>query len=859
MSPPIEIAAFKAANARSYLQAVFDAWREGLVTSALPDRIGDTVPGTRILRTQSFEPDPGWFEADLPERSATDRALIAFSSGTTGQPKAILLSHGALADVVTRINDAMGVTPDIREYLGVPVTFSFGFGRARAVTEAGGRAYLPPNGFDPTEIGAMLARDEINAVSAVPTLWRVLLANPDVLPAGATKKLSWIEIGSQWMSGEEKLALRRLFPNAHIVQHYGLTEASRSTLLDISEAPEDRLESIGRATGAVEIAIGMEDCIRVRGPHLADGLVTEEGVQPITDPDGWLTTSDRGRIEDGWLYYGGRTDELINVGGLKIDPTAFEQSLNKALGRPGAVAAGRVTDPLRGEKILIAMPRDAALERQTVEAKARTVAADYGITGSGAFEFRDVAEIPVTATGKIRRADLADLPALESQTSTGHAAAASADGSLGELQALWADILGVDDVPLDKSFYDLGGDSLSALTAVLRMESLGIDTETARGIFDGKTIRELAGDTGASPDPEEVAPSGGLSLTQAINAVHATRGVLVYWVIIIHWLPGLMVRLGDTDLEFYRSLIPAWRFGTPGFAIVFGIGIGALRFQHYLTNRPLFLKNIRLNAAVVLGGVLLLGLVNFFNLVLTDRLDDTIALSGIFYSVITYYALALMVLPVLLWLLNLGSNRLLTIFVAAVTSMLIHELLFATFADARPGPVLEFLKLITTAKYGFFRMTGYVLLGVAIGWLFRQHHSAPGIARQLAGFGLACTALGALGLYQAAPEDLRGSFNVPYLWHLSIYTGVALLILAGFSVLNRKDQTLPWLQVPNAFLISSGILALPLFVGHELVSALKRLTDNLGLPPTISLTVLLGLFGLGVGFAYLRLMRMFLR
>ena len=857
MPDPIDIAAFKAANARSYLRAVFDAWDEGLVTSALPDRIGETVPGTRILRHESFTPDPGWFEANLPARAASDRALIAFSSGTTGHPKAILLSHGALQDVVTRINAAMGVTSDIREYLGVPVTFSFGFGRARAVTEAGGHAYLPPNGFDPTEIGAMLAKGEINAVSAVPTLWRVLLANADSLPAEAARKLSWIEIGSQWMSGDEKLALRQLFPNARIVQHYGLTEASRSTLLDISEAPEERLDSIGCATGDVEITLGAEDCLRVRGPHLAEGLVTEDGVQPIADPDGWLTTSDRGKIDEGWVYYGGRVDELINVGGVKVDPTAFEQSLNQAIGQPGAVAAGRISDPLRGEKILIALPQSTAIDRATIDASARKVAGDYGITGPGAFELRQVGEIPLTPTGKIRRADLADLPAL-GQDAPKPKTNTAKTGQIGQLQSLWSEILGTDDVPLDKSFYDLGGDSLSALTAVLQMEKLGVDTETARGIFDGKTIRELTGEDDSTAE----APSG-LSLTQAVNAVHATRGVLVYWVIAVHWLPALMQRLGDPRLELYQALSPAWRFGTPGFAIVFGIGVGALRFQHFLTNKTLFLKNIRMNAAVVLGGVLLLGLIKFLNLALENRLGDTIGLSGIFYSVITYYALALIFLPVMMRLLAIGSNRLLTIFAAAAASMLIHELLFANFAAARPGSVLEFLKLITTAKYGFFRMTGYVLIGVAIGWLFRQYHDRPGIAGQLTGFGLTAIAFGALGLYQAAPANLRGSFDFPHLWQLSIYAGVALLILAAFSGLNQLQAKAAGpgrlTGVLNAFLITSGILALPLFAGHELIGALKKLADNLGLPEALSFGVLLGLFVLGLGFAYVRLMRFFLK
>ena len=453
---PIQVAAFEAANSRAYLKAVFAAWGQGQTVMALPEGAGrKTVPGTAIVSRESFSPDPGWFEAELPARPDGDRALIAFSSGTTGRPKAILLQHRALQDVVARINGAMGVDGAIREYLGVPVTYSFGFGRARAVAAAGGQAFLPEHGFDPGEIGRMLAAGDINAVSAVPTLWRVLLANKAVISGEAARNLKWIEIGSQWMTGAEKLDLRQLFPNAKIVQHYGLTEASRTTLLDVSEAPEDRLDSVGQAVGETEIDIDAEGRIRTRGPHLAEGLVSGAGVKAVADEDGWLTTSDRGRIAEGWLYYEGRVDELINAGGLKIDPTAFEQAVNTALGVPGAVAAGRLADPLRGEKVLVALRRDAGLTREDVGQAVRTEAERIGLTGNGSFELREVAELPLTGTGKVKRADLAELPDLGSAPVAEVARPAETGSKTGELQALWGEILGLDDVPTDKSFYDL--------------------------------------------------------------------------------------------------------------------------------------------------------------------------------------------------------------------------------------------------------------------------------------------------------------------------------------------------------------------------------------------------------------------
>ena len=179
-----------------------------------------------------------------------------FSSGTEGPPKAIVLTHRNLSDVVERLNAVMHVTSDIREYIGVPVTYSFGLGRVRCVMAVGGSVYVPEK-FNPSEIRRMLEQGEINALSAVPSLCRILLNSAEMFE-GIGKRIRWIEIGSQYMAADDKAAMRRLFPNARIVQHYGLTEASRSTFIDISEARLEHLDSVGSVKGLVEIRIDPE-------------------------------------------------------------------------------------------------------------------------------------------------------------------------------------------------------------------------------------------------------------------------------------------------------------------------------------------------------------------------------------------------------------------------------------------------------------------------------------------------------------------------------------------------------------------------------------------------------------------------
>ncbi|MGB7408970.1 MAG: AMP-binding protein, partial [Pontixanthobacter sp.] len=176
-----------------------------------------------IEPTNTLDPAAGggWWDGGFVGDDSDVLAQISSTSGTTGEPKAIGISRRAVSDTVDRLVRHMELDDTIREYVGVPVTFSFGLGRARAVAAAGGAVFLPQNGFRPDEIADMLRSQSINALSAVPTMLRVILANPELL-GGVGKHLRWLEIGSQFMAAEEKKAVRALFPNAIILQHYGL-------------------------------------------------------------------------------------------------------------------------------------------------------------------------------------------------------------------------------------------------------------------------------------------------------------------------------------------------------------------------------------------------------------------------------------------------------------------------------------------------------------------------------------------------------------------------------------------------------------------------------------------------------------
>ncbi|MBL9047430.1 MAG: acyl--CoA ligase, partial [Tabrizicola sp.] len=184
-------------NSLAFVEAIFalyDARRPVVLVSA--DKQNAPLPGIDI--DQCIDPGErtGWFDARHPVILEDTPAQVSYTSGTEGVPKGILLTHRNLGYTTNCLVAEMQMTDEIREYVGVPATFSFGMARYRAVSAVGGKAYMPPRGFDPMELARMLDSGAVNALSAVPTLLRILLADPSVI-GKAGKALRWLEIGSQ--------------------------------------------------------------------------------------------------------------------------------------------------------------------------------------------------------------------------------------------------------------------------------------------------------------------------------------------------------------------------------------------------------------------------------------------------------------------------------------------------------------------------------------------------------------------------------------------------------------------------------------------------------------------------------------
>lgn len=565
------VSALLARSSLSFVRHILRLQAAGEVVAIFPNReAGDFLGGVEVERVVEPEADWGWFAGSGMVPGGGDRpAQISFTSGTTGRPSGILLDADALADTTQRLIAAMALSSEVREYVGVPATHSFGLGRFRAMAATGGRAYLPRHGFDPREFNRMLAAGEINALSAVPSLLRVLLARPDAIgETGAA--LKWLEIGSQPFSLDEKLAIRRLFPECRIVQHYGLTEASRTTFLNISATEGGMLDSVGRPTGRTQIALDDAGRVRIRGPHTARVRIDAAGFHDLLDEDGWLTTGDLGAIEEGYLFFGGRADDIINCAGLKLSPDVIEEQMATRLGTRLGFAVARTPDAIRGEGVLVAVEDGCNLSLSDVRAIAVQVVDAMGVNAESAVHVVGADALPRTGTGKVQRTLLSTMNA---PGSVDIRADASDDAMMSPLAASIADVLHRAHVGAADSVASLQVDSLNYIELSLLLDQA----------------------VGPLPDDWETIPIGdlerrGIARTRPVVAVETgtiVRAIAILLVVLDHaWQYGtygaavpLMVVAG---MNFARFQVPlalegrvrdvveplAWRVILPYFAVV---------------------------------------------------------------------------------------------------------------------------------------------------------------------------------------------------------------------------------------------------------------------------------------------------
>ena len=365
------------------------------------------------------------YKHNLDEPNTAHPADIILTSGTTGNPKGVILTHGNILAAARNINQFIGNTAEDREALALPLSHSFGIGRMRCQILAGGALIFTRSFQFPREMFESMRRWKVTGFSFVPAAWTVLTRLTGNRLMEFADTLRYIEIGSASMPKQEKERLMKLFPRTRICMHYGLTEASRSAFMEFHES-KDRLESIGKPTPNVEIRIVDEEgCeletgkigrIEIRGDHVMKGYWDAEASERLRG--GWLRSGDLGcRDQEGYFYVSGREDDVINVGGRKVYPVEIEQALLKHEQIRDVVCVG-TQNLITGEAVLAFIVAETNCgELPNAEALAdflRAKIEEFKIPV--AFEW--IPSIPRNSSGKIERKAVLDSSQFRSANAT---------------------------------------------------------------------------------------------------------------------------------------------------------------------------------------------------------------------------------------------------------------------------------------------------------------------------------------------------------------------------------------------------------------------------------------------------------
>lgn len=301
---------------------------------------GVEIDGYKSIAFGDINFDDDSLNFSMQDCNEDDPADIMFTSGTTGNPKGVILSHFNIYSSASNINKFIGNTSDDIELLGLPICHSFGLGRLRCNMLTGATIVLH-NGFaNIKSVFNAFEKYGITGFGMVPAVWAYIKRFSGMRIGKYSSQIRYIEIGSAAMPIEDKEILCELFPDTRICMHYGLTEASRLAFMELHENKAD-LTTVGKSVvPKVDIKIFKENGTEAQPDE--EGEVCVKGNMVIRsyylpeDNDnafinGYFRTGDWGcKSANGNLYLIARKKELINVGGKKVSPIEIEDALEKA-------------------------------------------------------------------------------------------------------------------------------------------------------------------------------------------------------------------------------------------------------------------------------------------------------------------------------------------------------------------------------------------------------------------------------------------------------------------------------------------------------------------------------------------------
>lgn len=369
-------------------------------------RLGAQAWDTPLDRLGVTAQRSGAIPEAMPD-GASRVAVILYTTGTTGTPKGVMLTHGNLLFGGTTSARLRQLSPSDTIVGVLPLTHVFGLSSMMVAALASGATLRLMTRFDPAQVLHAIAGGA-TVLPAVPQMHALIMSA--AAAQGMTRApgaLRYVSSGAAPLDPDWKRRAEAFYGSA-LQNGYGLTETTAGvTLTDNPPGVPD--VSVGRPLPGVDLAIADPDGdgvgeVLTRGPHVTPGYFRNDAAtEALFDADGWLHTGDLGRVDAGGnLHIMGRSKELIIRGGFNVYPPEVEAALNEHPGVVQSAVIGRKLEGGNEEVLAFCQIRDPALTAAALAAFAAERLSPY--KRPARIVLTDA--LPAAPTGKILKSAL---------------------------------------------------------------------------------------------------------------------------------------------------------------------------------------------------------------------------------------------------------------------------------------------------------------------------------------------------------------------------------------------------------------------------------------------------------------------
>lgn len=341
-----------------------------------------------------------------------DVAVLFATSGSTGTPRFVMVSHGNLIANTEAITRSQSLSNDERAMLILPLSYCFGASILHTHLYQGGGVVFDRRFMFPDKVLHAIDKYACTTFAGVPTVFNILLRRSNIRSIAMPTLRRFLQAGGS-LAPQRITEMRTAVPRPDFYVMYGQTEATARISCLEPEHLDEKLGSAGRPLDNLTVRVVDEEGkdlpagevgeIVVKGPSIALGYLNEPEESRRVFNHGWLRTGDLAHLDaEGYIWIDGRMGSFLKMRGVRV---SFEEVEAKVAAVPGVYecAAAAVPHPEVGEALALYIVPDKGAEG-IIDRVRRSVSTDWTCES-----IQIVSEIPKTARGKVSRASLPSM------------------------------------------------------------------------------------------------------------------------------------------------------------------------------------------------------------------------------------------------------------------------------------------------------------------------------------------------------------------------------------------------------------------------------------------------------------------